>query len=78
VRPFTATASPFTAAASPFTAAARPFTAAVRPLTVERFIGAPSVKAGRQPPMNCDDERALAAYHDVASHYGDFSVMRKP
>ncbi|MDP9000414.1 MAG: hypothetical protein M3O46_09915, partial [Myxococcota bacterium] len=27
--------------------------------------------------MNCDDDEALAAYHDVSGHYGDFSMMRK-
>jgi hypothetical protein len=43
----------------------------------ERFIGAPSVMVWRRPPMNCDVEQALAAYHGVASHYGDLSVMRK-
>jgi hypothetical protein len=43
----------------------------------ERFIGAPSAMARRRPPVNCDVERARAAYHGVASHYGDLSVMRK-
>ena len=43
----------------------------------ERFIDAPSVMGLRRPSMNCDAERALAACHDVARHYGDFSVMRK-
>jgi hypothetical protein len=43
----------------------------------ERFIDAPGVMARRQPSMNCVDERALAASHAVARHYGDFSVMRK-
>jgi hypothetical protein len=43
----------------------------------ERFIDAPSVMGLGWPSMNCDVERALAACHGGARHYGDFSVMRK-
>jgi hypothetical protein len=51
--------------------------ARLRRCSDERFIGAPGVMVGKRPPMNCVDERALAASHGVAGHYGDFSVVRK-